>query len=307
MFFRKIFFISSAASCSVICFRDSCKCTIQTHKRWLPTIQNNNQQHHQPSDALDHLDKQAESHADTDAFREVNKQVFELLLPELPPKNAHVLDLGCGPGGISILLAKMTQVESVVGIDISEVMISRANHYKQQIQDNSVQSKLTFIQQTERYPKAELEVMKGTKELVVMSFVLGHIAPKQAGSNVLALGVSTLKSGGKFALAEFVYTPGEGEDGMDDGDDHHLDHHNHSHSHRHEHYRQHNHGDSGGFSLVNDEEDKSHHGGHVAFSEEEIRQLFKDIGLEPALQFTAFEFSWFGRSIKSIMAVGTKR
>ena len=207
------------------------------------------------------------------------------------------------------MIAKCDNVQSVVGTDISSKMISRANHYKQQLTDSTIQNKLTFLQQTSRLPKVDLRSMIATKDLVLMSFVLGHIAPRQAGIEVMTLSISTLKPGGKFALAEFVYV----DDSNEDNNGHH---HNHSHSrhhhHHHHHHHDHNHDSettTDGHEHHNaDDNDKSHHGGHIAYSENEIRLIFQNIGLKPDEedQFTKFSFEWHGRTIQSIMAIGTK-
>src|SRR4051794_38452433 len=48
----------------------------------------------------------------------------DLLVPLLPPAPASVLDLGCGTGSLSVLLAKAGH--QVRGIDFSPRMIARA-------------------------------------------------------------------------------------------------------------------------------------------------------------------------------------
>mmetsp|Transcript_68217 Transcript_68217/g.102881 ORF Transcript_68217/g.102881 Transcript_68217/m.102881 type:complete len:332 (+) Transcript_68217:2-997(+) len=259
----------------------------------------------EPSDELDHLDKQAERGADSPQFLEVNKKVFSLL-PELKP-GSKILDFGCGPGRLAILMAQSPNVESVVGTDISEAMITRATKYAED-EEEAIRKKLTW-RQTSRHPKAELEPIEGSMDLVVMSFVLGHIAPRQAGKEVFATAASTLKQGGQFALAEFAYSDDSNAGGGNEDQHHGGDSHNHNHQHHHSHHHHshnHHHHHDDDCTGSGEEADRSHHGGHVAFIEEDVRRMFKESGLEPAEEFVAFEFEWHGKTIKSMMALGTK-
>lgn len=251
--------------------------------------------HHEPSNELDHLDRMAELHASDPMILKINKQVVSLLPFAKLANNAHVLDFGCGAGRISLLLAARPDVASVIGVDISEGMINTAKQLTL-AGPSDIQAKVSF-QVASRLPTKELEPWKGTKDLVVMSLVLGHISPKAAGQSVLETAAATLKPGGQFALAEFLLVEGDMGTSPHPADHHDHPHHIHTHSGRGQH--QHPHGDHGSH--------QHHHVGHVAYTEAEVREIFTNAGLEPADQFTPFKFELGVVSRKCIMAVGTKR
>lgn len=268
-----------------------------------------------PSLELDHLDRMAEAHARTnrDQVVRVNQQIVDLL----PPMDSNggakrILDYGCGAGHTAILLAQQQQHSSllnnntvvVVGVDISPGMISQAQENLQRALETTpdLKDRIEFRLLTSRSPTRD-ELLRnstntqdddsGSKEeegmdLAIMSLVLGHISPREAGAKVVETVVSTLKQGGKFALAEFVYTAGEEEEqDKKEVSDKYSHNHNHDHGHHHDHSH-------------------SHHGGHVAFTETELRQLFQHCGLQPEPTFTPFEFDWGEQNMKCVMAIGTK-
>jgi len=279
---------------------------------------NHSHHHNHPSgddgDEANHLNKMAELHANDPAVAKLNEQIVSILLPELsndggaaasPP--LRVLDFGCGAGRASILLAKQENVASVLGTDISDRMVENANRLLQAEPSEAVRSKVSF-RVTAPVPAAEFHPFKGTVDFVVMALVLGHIAPKETGREVAKVVASTLKPGGKFALAEFLYVADEEDKGESpppsdppSGREH-SHHHTHEHSHQHNHHHHHDHeGETG------NEKEKSHHGGHVAYTDAEIRDLFRGCGLEPAAAFRPFEFEWGGVLRKCVLAVGTKQ
>ena len=294
-----------------------------------------------PSDELDHLDKMAEAHArnGTETLR-VNQQVLSLLplvWADGDSNNTNnnnnndevrVLDYGCGAGRISILLAQNLQASqrkfSVVGVDITPGMIEQAKQNLLAMADQSVQQKVSFRLLTARLPTRN-ELLMGhpstttttndsndlalSMDLVIMSLVLGHISPKEAGKQVVAAVASTLKPGGKFALAEFLYKADQQESSHNHSaveEEHH--HHDHSHEHHsqnhHDHHHSHNH--EGTAEESHDGNDHNHHRGHMAFTEKEIREMFVSCGLEPDKEFTPFQFDWGGITMECIMAIGTK-
>jgi SAM-dependent methyltransferase len=284
-------------------------------------------QGHIPSDELDHLDQMAEAHsrANPEALLKVNQQVVSLIMPKIDIRNSgsksdtsdsfSVLDYGCGAGGVSILLAQQISnnkiLPKVVGVDITPGMIAQAQENLQKASStansSTLQDQIAFHLLSTRMPSAK-ELLSlasassaessfsssdfGGYDLAIMSFVLGHIAPKEAGIDVLKAVASTIKPGGIFALVEFLCSPeqqrrdamvedGTGEEGAPQHSDH-EHHHSHAHDHGHNHE-------------------------HIEFSMEEIRERFVECDLIPSQDFTPFEFEWGGHSLKSFLAVGTKR
>ena len=67
------------------------------------------------------------------------REMLASYLAELdPPKSAKVLEVGCGTGAVSRTLAKMPNVETVIGIDPSRVFVEKAQELSKAV------SKLTF-------------------------------------------------------------------------------------------------------------------------------------------------------------------
>jgi len=132
---------------------------------------------------------------------------------------------------------------SIVGVDITPGMIAQAQENLQKESSSSpspssssssplpvlssptLKDQITFHLLSNRMPTAQdlLSLSSSSSsaaghvsaafdstdgyDLVVMSFVLGHIAPKEAGKRIVKTLASTLKPGGKLALAEFLYPP----------------------------------------------------------------------------------------------------
>ena len=299
-----------------------------------------------PTDALDHLDQMAEAHARmNDAqVRQGTNRIVNLIVSSsstaLLQNNDdnsvhHILDYGCGAGRMTLaLLEKYPNATKVVGVDITKGMIEQSEERLAQ-ESASVREKVHFQLLSQRSPTSqELLSLIGLGsardmpssssseegyDLAVMSLVLGHIAPKAAGAAVLQTVASTLRQGGVFALAEFLYIP-EAETASNAESSKHppTSTHDHQHSHGHEHSHNHSGGGGGGEgkhqkSSTNNHNhnhdhghDHSHHGGHVAFTEAEIRALFVHCGLQPAAEFTPFDFEWGDKKLKCILAVGTK-
>lgn len=292
-----------------------------------------------PTDHLDMLDQMAEAHSrinDDQAWIGTN-QIVSLVVSaatkgDTPPSLATILDYGCGAGRIAVALADRFPNAKVVGVDITKGMIEQSQERLAQ-QSADVQEKVQFHLLSARSPTpndllslgGQTDETKTGYDLAVMSLVLGHIAPKAAGAAVVQSVASTLKPGGKFALAEFLYIPqaGEAEGTTEEksqahhgiGHDHQHEHghghgHGHAHNHsgggvegKHHHDDNHNHHDHNHSSHGHDH---SHHGGHVAFTEAEIRALFVHCGLQPDAEFTPFDFEWGDKELKCILAAGTK-
>lgn len=66
--------------------------------------------------------------------RLVLKAAFELyqrFIHEIqPPENAKILDIGSGPGFLTLLLAKEYPTVSVIGVDYSPTQVRSANHQR---------------------------------------------------------------------------------------------------------------------------------------------------------------------------------
>jgi len=290
-----------------------------------------------PTDDLDMLDQMAEAHSrinDDQAWNGTN-QIVSLVVSaatkgDTPPLTNAILDYGCGAGRISLALADRFPNAKVVGVDITEGMIEQSQERLAQ-QSAGVQEKVQFHLLSARSPTPQdLVSLLGQDEtnkgydLAVMSLVLGHIAPKAAGAAVVQSVTSTLKTGGKLVLAEFLYIPEAGEaEGTTEEEKsqaHHGMNHDHQHAHAHGHAHNHSGGESGEGKHHHDNHnhnhhdhnhsthghDHSHHGGHVAFTEAEIRALFVHCGLQPDNEFTPFDFEWGDKKLKCILAAGTK-
>ncbi|PJE97067.1 trans-aconitate methyltransferase [Streptomyces carminius] len=59
------------------------------------------------------------------------RPLYDLLarVPELPSPRPRIADLGCGPGGPTVLLAERWPAASITGYDLSEAMLSEARAY----------------------------------------------------------------------------------------------------------------------------------------------------------------------------------
>lgn len=59
------------------------------------------------------------------------RPLYDLLarIPELPSSRPRIADLGCGPGGPSLLLAERWPSAVITGYDVSEAMLSEARAY----------------------------------------------------------------------------------------------------------------------------------------------------------------------------------
>lgn len=55
--------------------------------------------------------------------------VLDLLHPWIPPHPARILDLGCGPGRMSLPLAERFPEAEIIGCDISEKMLALARNH----------------------------------------------------------------------------------------------------------------------------------------------------------------------------------
>ena len=100
------------------------------------------------------------------------------------------------------MLAALPEVKSVLGADVSEGMLGQFNKLAGTAaflfamtsamtcnaaeEKEEVRSKLSSLK-TSANPVEELKPHVGSKDLVVMAFVVGHLHPREAGYEVLRL------------------------------------------------------------------------------------------------------------------------
>ncbi|KAI8623812.1 ubiE/COQ5 methyltransferase [Xylariaceae sp. FL1651] len=89
------------------------------------------------------------------------------LLPHIKPHH-RILDVGCGPGSITIDLAQLVPQGSVVGIDAVEDVLSQARSLAR---ERGVEANLTF----QRHDANELPFADGTFDIVFCHQVLQHV------------------------------------------------------------------------------------------------------------------------------------
>ena len=70
------------------------------------------------------MEETAEDYAGMD-FAESNKAFIDLMSPMIP-ENSQVVDFGCGPGDIAVILAKARPDLKITGVDISQSMLKIA-------------------------------------------------------------------------------------------------------------------------------------------------------------------------------------
>ncbi|MGI8314339.1 class I SAM-dependent methyltransferase [Halobacillus mangrovi] len=98
------------------------------------------------------------------------------------------LDLGCGPGNTTRMIAEELQPDKVVGVDISSSHLSRANNL-----DN-----ITFIQ----HDVTQTPFPTGAPDLIYARYLLTHLPDVR---NVVENWVEELQSGGQILLEENLW------------------------------------------------------------------------------------------------------
>ena len=108
------------------------------------------------------------------------------------PDRARVLEIGCGTGAISRVLATRPEAAVVVGVDPSEVFLRRARQLAEGLPN------LTF----ERADGADVPMPDGSVDAVILHTVLSHVPDPAA---VLAEAHRLVRPGGRLAAFEGDY------------------------------------------------------------------------------------------------------
>jgi len=120
--------------------------------------------------------------------KEFEKSIWAELRLE---KNVKILDLGCGPGFVSIDLAKFFPTGNVVGVDLSQELLDHA----QMLQKTEMLTNLSF-KQSDIY---NLDVGNNNFGLAYLRFVLQHLkSPVEALTNA----AKALKTGGMLCVID---------------------------------------------------------------------------------------------------------
>jgi ubiquinone/menaquinone biosynthesis C-methylase UbiE len=124
-----------------------------------------------------------------------NLDYFERIILSLLdlPRGGHILDVGCGNGGLSLLLANLRPDLSILGVDVESKPIEDASVYAAGIGLTN----LLFEQGNAHNLRFNDAIFDG----VVCQTVLTHVRDAQAVVNEMA---RVLKSGGVFFAAEYI-------------------------------------------------------------------------------------------------------
>lgn len=111
-----------------------------------------------------HVDSYENKFMDFDSYKKRIQAFCEILEPE-----TSILDIGCGPGNVEKLLIKSGKEFEILGIDLSNEMINRA-------QANVISTSVNFKVADVR--KMDLE--KNSFDAVIASFCLPHLTNEEA-------------------------------------------------------------------------------------------------------------------------------
>jgi arsenite methyltransferase len=108
------------------------------------------------------------------------------------PERARALEIGCGTGAISRIIARCPGVETVVGVDPSPVLIAKAREIARDVTNVSF----------EKGDGSDLPVESASFDAVVVHRVLSHVPGPE---RVLAEAFRVVRPGGWLALFDGDY------------------------------------------------------------------------------------------------------
>ncbi|MCA0432885.1 MAG: methyltransferase domain-containing protein [Proteobacteria bacterium] len=109
-------------------------------------------------------------------------------------KNKAVLDIGCGAGGIDVLLAKVYGAAYVTGIDVEDTVIANA---RKRVQEAGVGDRVGFV----KVAPGPLPFPPGTFDIVFSKDSIVHIPDKHALMREVS---RVLKPGGWFIASDWM-------------------------------------------------------------------------------------------------------
>ena len=116
------------------------------------------------------------------------------ILTGLDLSGQHVLDIGCGVGGIDVLLAEIYGAETVVGIDVEDPVLDRA---RERVAERGLEDRITF----QRVEPGPLPFEEASFDTVFTKDAMIHIPDKQAlYADVLRI----LRPGGLFVGSDWL-------------------------------------------------------------------------------------------------------
>jgi len=123
------------------------------------------------------------------------------LLPHLQP-HYHILDVGCGPGSITVGFSELVPEGSVTGIDLSATVLEDAKAYTQQYISSSPETKRGKIEYQRSDLIAGLPFEDNKFDVVFSSQLFPHLPPPDVPVTALKEMRRVLKPGGILATRD---------------------------------------------------------------------------------------------------------